>query len=51
MTQLVQKYCVEVAAIGSTRVGKSNRKRSDVYARRYARLGLVNQAMMDGVQS
>src|SRR5690348_12862001 len=51
MAPLVQKYCVEVAAIGSTRAGKSNRKRSNVCASRYARLGLVNQAVMDGVQS
>lgn len=49
MAPLVQKYCVEVAAIRSTRVGKSNRKRSDVCAREYARLGLVNQAMMDSI--
>ena len=49
MLPLVQKYCVEVAAIGSTRVGKSTRKRSDVHIRRYAQLGLINQAMMDGI--
>jgi hypothetical protein len=49
MAPLVQKYCVEVAAIGSTRVGKPNRKRSDVYDRGYAQLCLINQAMMDGI--
>ncbi len=33
MAPLVQKYCVEVTAIGSTKVAKPNRKRSDVYGR------------------
>jgi len=31
MAPLVQKYCVEVSVIGSTRVAKSNRNRSNVY--------------------